>query len=557
MMQPMYQGQGRPGGTTECVSKVDVRIECKNLMNKDTTSKSDPCAVLYISRAGGKLQEAGRTENVKNCLDPQFAESITVDYYFEEVQNVKIVIYDVDNKTPELNDDDFLGGIECTLGQLVSNNPYIKPLLLKDGKKAKSSSIIVRTEEIKAGGGEILNVTLRATKLENKDFMGKSDPFLEILRGTMDGSWQVVHRTEVVKNDLNPHWRPFSVPLQTLCGGDKKQSIRMDVYDWDSDGSHDLIGGFTTNVEEMLNKDKEPTWPCINEKKKSKKKNYTDSGIVIASSCKLTKDYSFLDYIFGGMQINFTVGIDFTGSNGNPREPSSLHYINPNQPNEYMQAIRAVGYVCQDYDSDKLFPALGFGAKLAPNYDQVYHEFAINFNPQNPYCSGIEGVVQAYMNCITQVQLYGPTNASPIINHVARFAAAAQQEEPTKGAHVYYVLLLLTDGVLSDMSDTLYSIVKASALPMSLIIVGVGNADFTNMNTLDGDNGVLKAPNGQPVSRDIVQFVPFSQFKQKNPSELARQVLAEVPKQVTQYFKLRGLIPNVMKPNPPPATQDS
>lgn len=50
--------------------------------------------------------------------------------------------------------------------------------------------------------------------------------------------------------------------------------------------------------------------------------------------------------------------------------------------------------------------------------------------------SGIDGVLQAYTNCIRHVQLYGPTNVSPIINHVARFAAAAQQEESAKGAHV-------------------------------------------------------------------------------------------------------------------------
>lgn len=45
------------------------------------------------------------------------------------------------------------------------------------------------------------------------------------------------------------------------------------------------------------------------------------------------------------------VGIDFTASNGNPMQPTSLHYINPYQPNEYMQAIKAVGEVCQDYDT--------------------------------------------------------------------------------------------------------------------------------------------------------------------------------------------------------------
>ena len=44
------------------------------------------------------------------------------------------------------------------------------------------------------------------------------------------------------------------------------------------------------------------------------------------------------------------VGIDFTASNGDPRNPQSLHYINPYQPNEYQKAILTVGTVIQDYD---------------------------------------------------------------------------------------------------------------------------------------------------------------------------------------------------------------
>lgn len=60
----------------------------------------------------------GRTENVKNCLEPDFAKTFEVDYYFEEVQNIRIAVYDLDNKTEELGDDDFLGQLECTLGQV-------------------------------------------------------------------------------------------------------------------------------------------------------------------------------------------------------------------------------------------------------------------------------------------------------------------------------------------------------------------------------------------------------------------------------------------------------
>lgn len=46
--------------------------------------------------------------------------------------------------------------------------------------------------------------------------------------------------------------------------------------------------------------------------------------------------------------------------------------------------------------------------------------FMQNGNPQNPYCNGIEGVMEAYYQSLKSVRLYGPTHFSPVINHVAR-----------------------------------------------------------------------------------------------------------------------------------------
>lgn len=50
------------------------------------------------------------------------------------------------------------------------------------------------------------------------------------------------------------------------------------------------------------------------------------------------------------LQLNFTVAIDFTASNGDPRSPESLHYINSYQMNHYARALYAVGEIIQDYD---------------------------------------------------------------------------------------------------------------------------------------------------------------------------------------------------------------
>uniref|UniRef100_A0A668AZK1 Copine-3 n=1 Tax=Myripristis murdjan TaxID=586833 RepID=A0A668AZK1_9TELE len=502
----------------QCVTKVELTVSCENLLDKDIGSKSDPLCVLLMNSSESKWYELARTEKVQNCLNPKFAKKFVIDYYFEIVQKLKFGIYDIDNKTIDLSDDDFLGELECTLGQVVSSKKLTRPLVLKNKTPAGKGTITITAEEIK--DNRVVNFEVEARKLDNKDFFGKSDPYLEFYKQTQTG-WQLAHRTEVVKNNLNPTWRPFRIPLQSLCGGDMEKPVKVDCFDYDNDGSHDLIGTFETTVTRLqeASRTSPAEFECINSKKKQKKKGYKNSGVV-SVKC-------------------FYVAVDFTGSNGDPRSPQSLHYISPQGVNEYLTAIWSVGNVIQDYDSDKMFPAFGFGAQIPPTW-QVSHEFPLNFNPANPFCAGIEGVVEAYRVCLPQVKLYGPTNFSPIINHVACFAKQALQQTT---ASQYYVLLIITDGVITDMDDTRNAIVNASRLPMSIIIVGVGGADFSAMEFLDGDDGRLRSQTGEAAMRDIVQFVPFRQFQNAPSQALAQSVLAELPQQVASFFSLFKLKP--------------
>lgn len=76
-------------------------------------------------------------------------------------------------------------------------------------------------------------------------------------------------------------------------------------------------------------------------------------------------------------------------------------------------------------------------------------------------------------------------------------------------------MLIITDGIINDMQQAIDNIVAASRLPCSIIIVGVGNADFTNMEQLDGDDGKLMDNNRNYATRDIVQFVRFLDCSQR------------------------------------------
>lgn len=197
----------------------------------------------------------------------------------------------------------------------------------------------------------------------------------------------------------------------------------------------------------------------------------------------------------------------------------------------------------QDFVDDKLFIVFfsGFGAKLPPT-GAVSHQFPLNSNPSHPFCANIQEILTHYRNKLTQVQLYGPTNFSPVILNTVEISKQYQD-----GKH-YFVLLIITDGVISDMQQTIRAIIHASKLPISIIIVGVGNADFDAMDELDGDDSRLNL-DGQFAERDIVQFVPLNRFLidtgsfVKSQADLAKAVLAEIPDQMTGYMKSRGFKP--------------
>ena len=144
-----------------------------------------------------------------------------------------------------------------------------------------------------------------------------------------------------------------------------------------------------------------------------------------------------------------------------------------------------------------------------------------------------------------QVGLSGPTIFHQLIDAANSVAAAAQCSQATQK---YFVLLIITDGVINDMAETTLALAKASGLPLSLIIIGVGADAFAQMKSLDSDGSLLSSESGKhKCLRDIVQFVPMRNFVGKPDAALAAEVLAEVPSQVLQYMAMRGIMPNARR----------
>jgi Ca2+-dependent lipid-binding protein len=107
-----------------------------------------------------------------------------------------------------------------------------------------------------------------------------------------------VHKTEVISNNLHPHWEPFSIPLESLAGGDPVDcQLVFDCFDYDSTSSNDLIGSFKvvvsatslTNLKvSLLGLFSTPKHELVNPSKQMQK-GYKNSGIIEIVACKLVE----------------------------------------------------------------------------------------------------------------------------------------------------------------------------------------------------------------------------------------------------------------------------
>ncbi len=98
-------------------SKIILSISCRNLVDLDVFSKTDPEVHVYLknTKTGGYFL-LGKTEMILNNLNPDFVKTLTLDYFFEKEQWIKFEVYDVDANSLEL-----IGNCETTIAKIIAS----------------------------------------------------------------------------------------------------------------------------------------------------------------------------------------------------------------------------------------------------------------------------------------------------------------------------------------------------------------------------------------------------------------------------------------------------
>lgn len=398
-------------------------------------------------------------------------------------------------------------------------------------------------------------------------------------------SWIVVYRSSPVENSLDPTWDIGQVDLASACHGDWDRPLRLAVLVHKKMAQDVMIGECETTLRMILNtqRDNHSTaseedashYGFVLQRNISKKPNKhvgrllvklaqvmdlsddENNASLIEPPFALTNDYgnnatlinghttndpytidmaalptpmaapaTFQDYINGGWKLDFYIAIDFTSSNGDPRIPGTLHDQNPITLNDYEETMVSIGNAVSPYTERGALSTTvwGFGCKFD---GALRHIFQCGNEPK---VSGVDGILRAYKSVFeADLTMSGPTCFDEVIQAAAVQARKHQQSK----AQLYSVLLVITDGISPDVQETKRKLGVYSTVPLSIIFVGVGRADFGRMYQ-------LVAPSG--AHRENATFCDFRQH-QHDPSSLGRSALQHLPAQFVHYMLQNNISP--------------
>lgn len=110
-----------------------------------------------------------------------------------------------------------------------------------------------------------------------------------------------------------------------------------------------------------------------------------------------------------------------------------------------------------------------------------------------------------------------------------------KEQAEAEGQLSYTILLILTVGNDEHIQETKRALIEASSSPLSVVIVGIGDADFSAMESLDEHDPQTEG------GRDITKFVEFNEYNSYNA--LTAAVLDEIPDQLVDFYYEKGILP--------------
>jgi hypothetical protein len=303
--------------------------------------------------------------------------------------------------------------------------------------------------------------------------------------------------------------------------------IRIEVFD-DDVGSSDFIGACVTTLTQLLT----PNTILVLHNKADGSDSGSVTGRIQVDKAFASPTKTLVDYMRTGVEFAMSVAIDFSSKNRPKSDPRSLHKLTSDS-NSYLSALKCLTWFFRNFDSNGRYDLYGFGAKVGGS-DYVSHYFPVASN-----VVGTEGVEQAYRAVLETLEFSNPCYLHKTLQNLV-MPYEHRPMSNSSGPKVYNILVILTQGELDDFEEFKEQLVRASNLPLSVVIVGMGGTAFPQLTTADSDHCLMKSTSGNIEERDFVQRLVYADFK-GNDRGFLHEAFAEIPRQLQEFMMANKL----------------
>jgi hypothetical protein len=372
----------------------------------------------------------------------------------------------------------------------------------------------IEIKEVKDRLIEQFNLIL---KLEQ---VNESQPIYYIIYYYQGKSKRMVYKSKPQSHlSGNLLYEPVIINCTVLENFNQETKIMIDFIIDKLGDSEVILKGSTTMS--LLSEAQNNFSPLNIIKKKSSIQGYAKEGF---SQQVLT----YLDYLAEGIKYVPIFAIDFSLANLTFDNNRCLHHLNPSKPNIYLKVIESISRMYEGWA--EFFIGYGFGAKVVPKKSETSNCFAINGNIFKPFIQNSEGLVKAYKDTLRRVEITLPVNMEGVVKMANQFA---YYEMISKSFQKYFLLVIISAGVIDDFDETVYECMRMSSLPISLVMVKVGNLHNKGANDVEELATRCKKSSDQRKFLNIVDIDTINDdvFLQM------RDCQSKIPWQSLQFYK--------------------
>ena len=174
--------------------------------------------------------------------------------------------------------------------------------------------------------------------------------------------------------------------------------------------------------------------------------------------------------------MQMAVGIDFSKSNEWTGKKSYQRGLHDTRGGEtpYGKALRLMSSIVSRFDDDDIYPVYRFGCINTQDKSVLPLMYP---EQDDPHFCGFDAVREAYEHIAPHIEMSGPTTFAPMIRQVMEISKETGNQ--------YMILVLLTDGDVTDMDADMKALQETSNYPVSVVAVGLGDGPFKRMRILE------------------------------------------------------------------------